>query len=73
MQPSDGGSGPTCVLCGKPFKPGQRILWRVMSVEEEFGWTATHLLCPRTVGLLLVLGSVVFSVVAVALALLLPL
>ncbi len=75
MQPSDGRQGATCVLCGQAFRGGQRILWRVKeNTGEEFGWTATHLLCPRTVGLLLMLAilAVLLAVGFLVLALATP-
>jgi len=69
MQPDRGRLGATCTFCGQAFRPGARILWRVQeNTEEHFGWSATHLLCPRTLwnvllGVLVVLAAVFFLVV----------
>ncbi len=71
VQAPSGQQGAICALCNKAFEPGQRILWRVKeNTKEEFGWTATHLLCPRTVGLLFYVWVVLFLVAAGVLAVL---
>lgn len=63
------GGGTICAICGREFRPGSRILWRIKeNTEEEFGVTATHLLCPRTLAVLL--GVLLGAPVAAALVLL---
>ena len=37
-----------CDICGRDLRPGDRILWRVLkNTEEETGFSATHIVCPR--------------------------
>lgn len=67
MQSKGSSPGATCAVCRQGFRPGQRILWRVKeNTAENFGWTATHLLCPRTASRLLWLLIVVVVMLALA-------
>lgn len=55
----------TCDICGGTFSLGARILWRLKSGEaaEQVGFSATHIVCPRT---LRNLAAVVVLVVVLA-------
>ena len=52
----------TCDICGGRLRAGARVLWRVKeNTDEELGFSATHLVCPR------VLGGAVLAVAALGL------
>lgn len=71
LRASDGGT--VCAICDREFEPGQRLLWRIKeNTEQEFGVTATHLLCPRTLLNILLgvaLAAVIWAVVVAVLLL----
>ena len=59
----------TCDICGGRLRAGTRVLWRVKeNTDEELGFSATHLVCPRLLAGA-VLAIVVLGLLALALVL----